>query len=137
MWSAVDGYCYWARKIGSFTIEFMKLHGGDTLGLGGSDEIVTRQYPLEMFNLGLMGIDDNMKIYLCLVFSEGMASPPETDEARVAVYDTLFQLDTEFVLPSSPNRYDWAMSPFMRHDGNVYEFRCLDNGMHIYRWVRE
>jgi len=130
MWLAVDGYCYWARKIGSFTIEFMKHQGGDTLGIGGWEEIVTRQYPLEMFNLGLLGVDDNMKIYLCITF-------PETDEAWVAVYDTLFQLDTEFVLPSSPNRYDWAMSPFMRHDGNVYEFRCLDDGMHIYRWVRE
>jgi hypothetical protein len=129
-WLAVDGNCYWVRKIGSSTIEFKKYGDRDSVGEVGWEEIVTQQYPLEMIDLGLMGIDDNMKLYLCIVF-------PETDEARVAVYDTLFQLDTEFVLPSSPNRYDWAMSPFMRHDGNVYEFRCLDDGMHIYRWVRE
>ena len=130
MWSAVDGYCYWARKIGSFTIEFMKLHGGDTLGLGGSDEIVTRQYPLEMVNLGLLGVDDNMNLFLTIQTAQDLV-------LRVAVYDTLFQLQTEFILPSPDNRYDWGLGPFMRHDGNVYEFRCTDDGMHIHRWVRE
>jgi hypothetical protein len=129
-WLASDGNCYTVRKIDSLTIEFKKYGDCDSLGMAGWRDIQTRQYPLEMINLGLMGVDDNMKIYLCLVF-------PETDEARVAVYDTLYQLETEIVLPSSPNRYDWAMSPFMRHDGNVYEFRCTDDGMHIYRWVRE
>ena len=129
-WLAADGNCYWVRKIGTSTIEFKKYGDRDSLGEVGWEQIVTQQYPLEIFNLGLSGVDDNMKIYLWIAF-------PETDEARVAVYDTLFQLDTEFVLPSSPNRYDWAMSPFMRHDGNVYEFRCTDDGMHIYRWVRE
>jgi len=127
---AVDGNCYWVRKIGSSTIEFKKYGDRDTLGEVGWEQIVTQQYPLEMVNLGLLGVDDDMNIFVAIKTAQDL-------KLHVAVYDTLFQLQTEFILPSPDNRYDWRLGPFMRHDGNVYEFRCLDDGMHIYRWVRE
>jgi len=129
-WLAVDGNCYWVRKIGSSTIEFKKYGDRDSLGEVGWEEIVTRQYPLEMLSARLLGVDDDMNLFLTIQTAQDLV-------LRVAVYDTLFQLQTEFVRPSPNNRYDWGLGPFMRHDGNVYEFRCLDDGMHIYRWVRE
>jgi len=129
-WLAKDGICYTVRILDSLTIEFKKYGDCDSLGRAGWRDIQTRQYPLEMISAHLLGVDDDMNLFLTIQTAQDLV-------LRVAVYDTLFQLQTEFVRPSPDNRYDWGLGPFMRHDGNVYEFRCLDDGMHIYRWVRE
>ena len=130
MWLAVDGNCYWVRMTESSTIEFMKHGGGDTLGLDGWEEIETRQSPIEMFNASFLGVDDDMRLYVQIVALNAA-------EERILVYDTTYEIESQIVMPIPENRYEWHLIPFMRHDGNVYEFRCTDDGMHIYRWVRD
>jgi len=129
-WWAIDGNCYWVRKIGSSTIEFKKYGDRDSLGEVGWQEIITRQSPIEMFNASFLGVDDDLRLYVQIVALNG-------PEERILVYDTAYEIESQIILPIPENRYEWHLIPFMRHDGNVYEFRCLDNGMHIYRWVRE
>jgi len=55
----------------------------------------------------------------------------------IQVYDINYLLKDEFILPQVTNKYYLTLQPFLRSDGNVYEFRCLDDGLHVIRWSRK
>jgi len=45
----------------------------------------------------------------------------------------------EKIVPPAEDSYYWSATPkpFIMADGDIYEFRCLEDGMHIFRWRRE
>lgn len=43
------------------------------------------------------------------------------------------------IVPPAEDSYYWSATPkpFIMADGDIYEFRCLEDGMHVFRWSRE
>lgn len=55
----------------------------------------------------------------------------------VLVYNSKYEKVYEIIPPEYTNMYDWRMGYFVRPDGIVYEFRCLDDGLHVIKWSKQ
>lgn len=57
----------------------------------------------------------------------------------VRIYNTKYDIIDEFWFdPVKENRYLMRMeNPLFRHNGNIYEFRFLDDGLHVIRWSKQ
>ena len=132
-WYARDGYYYSGRTGGPSSIKLIKMADPDTAGRPASAD--TSYIPYEPGNLisgGLIGVDDSMRFYMEFLGSTSA-------EWGVRVYNENLDLVDEFrLLPRQENQYliDTPY-PFLRHDGNVYEFHCRDDGMHVFRWSKQ
>jgi hypothetical protein len=132
-WRAVDGYYYRGDSKDSSTIMLMRFENPDTLGIPLT--IDTLYIPFEPGNLvsaGLIGTDLEMNFYMKLRDSAH-------ENWGVRVYDQNLDMIDDFrLLEREDNKYLWDTPyPFLRDDGNLYEFHCRDDGMHIFRWSRE
>jgi hypothetical protein len=129
-WRARNGIHYRGKRKDSYTTFLIAAHAPDSTGKSSSEDTTLVNY--ESGNLvlsGLLGVDDNMNFYIeCLDSS--------STEWSVRVYDQGLKLLDEFTfLPRQQNIYLWdTKKPFFRPDGNVYEFHCRDDGMHVFRW---
>lgn len=132
-WYAADGYYYSGRTGGPSSIKLVKMTNPDTTGLPGWAD--TTYIPYEPGNLisgGLIGVDDSMTFYFDFLDST-------STQWGVRVYNSNLVLLDEFrLLPRRENQYLWDTPyPFLRHDGNIYEFHCRDDGMHVFRWSKQ
>ncbi len=131
-WRAGDGYYYHANLIETNTFRFVKYEAPSITGQASNlqETIKVVDVPAA-FDLHFLGVDDGMNLYV-------FETEQEEGKTRVLVFDTGFQLIDQIVFPDRGNRYLWYMNPFMRpSDGNIYEFRCLDDGLHVVRWSKQ
>ena len=132
-WRATDGIYYGAKKRDPDTFHLIRAYNPDSTGRPASQDTTLITYePGNLIYSGLLGVDDNMRFYVkCLDSS--------STEKSVRVYDQGLKLLDEFMfLPRQENIYLWdTRYPFFRHDGNVYEFHCRDDGMHVFRWSKK
>jgi len=132
-WYARDGYYYSGITGGPSSIKLIKMADPDTAGRPSWAD--TMHVPFESGNLisgGLIGVDDSMRFYIEYLDSS-------STQWGIRVYDQNLVLLDEFRrLPRQENHYliDTPY-PFLRHDGNIYEFHCRDDGMHVFRWSRQ
>jgi hypothetical protein len=52
-------------------------------------------------------------------------------------FDLEYTLLAKAVFPYAENKYDWFITPFVSRDGTIYEFRCLDDGLHVVKWTKQ
>ena len=81
-----------------------------------------------------MGIDLNDQFFIN--YTEDEVDIP----LGILVLNNQFEeVDRFELLPRPENQYLWYVhnSPFLRGDGNVYQFLCEDDGMHVIRWSKE
>jgi hypothetical protein len=131
-WRARDGYYYYIRLEDSTHVTFVKYSNPDNYGNSSDlqENRVSLSGPLAYYS-EFLGVDDDMNLYVFLV-------GPRKPDGRVLIFDTAFNLTGEISFPREENRYQWYMRPFMRpSDGNIYEFRCLDDGLHVIRWSKQ
>jgi hypothetical protein len=132
-WRAKDGHFYWGRPANLSSILLLRYANPDT---SGRPAVVDTFYiSFEFNNLesgGLIGVDDNINFYI-----DYRDSTRTHDGIRI--YDQNLQLIDEIqYLPRQENIYMWDTPyPFLRYDGNVYEFHCRDDGMHVFRWSKQ
>jgi len=132
-WRAKNGVYYFGMPADASTIKLFRYENPDTLGMPTS--IDSLYIPMEIENLqagGVVGVDDDMNLYIDYMDSTG-------SHHGIRVYDQNLELLDELeYLPREGNRYLWdTLNPFFRSDGTIYEFHCLDDGMHIFRWQSE
>jgi hypothetical protein len=132
-WRAPDGHFYSGNTASSSAIRLTRIADPDTAGIPAS--IDTLLIPFEPGNLimgGLIGVDDSMRFYI-------EHKDSSSTEWGVRVYGQNFTLLDEFrLLPREENRFlVYLPYPFLRNDGNVYEFHCRDDGMHVFRWSKK
>ena len=132
-WYAKDGIYYTAITKDPSTISFIRSYKPDSTGRPASED--TTFIPYEPGNLivnGFLGVDDSMRFYISCLDSSSA-------ERNIRVYDQDLKLLDEFrFLPLQGDIYLWqSPHPFLRHDGNVYEFHCRDDGMHVFRWSKK
>jgi hypothetical protein len=132
-WRARDGYTYLGMPASTSQIYLFRYADPDTSGWAA---VVDTSYISFQFNNlesgGVLGVDDNLNIYISYSDSTGA-------NKGIRVYDQKLILTDEFqYLPRQENIYLWdTRHPFFRPDGNVYEFHCRDDGMHVFRWSKK
>jgi hypothetical protein len=132
-WRACDGYFYWGRPANNSQIYLFRIFDPDSSGRPAA--VDTSYISFEFNDLesgGVLGVDDNLNIYISFSDTTGT-------NKGVRVYDQSLKLVDQFqFLPRQQNIYLWdTRHPFFRPDGNVYEFHCRDDGMHVFRWSRK
>ena len=132
-WLARDGYYYWGKPANSSSIMLLRFANPDTSGR--PETIDTLYISFEFNNLesgGLIGVDDSLHFYI------GYRDSTRAHDG-IRIYDQNLQLIDEIqYLPRQENIYMWDTPyPFLRYDGNVYEFHCRDDGMHVFRWSKQ
>ena len=76
-----------------------------------------------------LGIDKNMFLYL--LFEDNNFNK------RIRTYTINYVLVDEIHLPKFASKYFLSIWPFLRSDGTIYEFRDLEDGLHVIRWSRQ
>jgi len=132
-WRAADGYYYQSKKVNSSSFYIFKYSNPDTVGsFIASDTLVIN---FEFNNLeagGLYCLDDSMNFYV-----DYKDSSEVHDGLRIYDQNMTLLNDIQY-LPRQENRYLWDTPyPFIRGDGNIYEFHCRDDGMHVFRWSKQ
>ncbi len=130
-WLALDGYYYYANLENS-SIRFIKYRDPDIHEVPANlDENFVSITGGSENSLSFIGVDDSMQIY---IFLKGI----DPADRKLQIYNLSYNLISEIVFPQPPNKYMWYMKPYMRpSDGNIYEFRVLDDGLHVIRWSKQ
>lgn len=132
-WRARDGYYYMSKRANSSSFYIFRYTNPDTAGHFDANDTLIINF--EFNNLeagGLYMLDDSLNFYIDYKDSSGVHD-------GIRVYDhTLKLIDEIQYLPRQENRYLWDTPyPFIRNDGNIYEFHCRDDGLHVFRWSKQ
>jgi len=131
---ARDGNYYDAIKVPIAKVKFIKFANATISG--EADSLETKLIPMtdNITGCKFIGVDDSMHIILNIFHEDSV----RIDEG-IQIYNTNYDLLSEFWFdPIQQNRFLVKMDgPFLRHDGNIYEFRCLDDGLHVVKWERK
>ncbi len=129
-WRAGNGIYYQTERKDSSTIGIIRAYDPNPGGRPASEDTTYIPYePGNLISTSILGVDDIMRFYISCLDSSSV-------EKNVRVYDQDLKLLDEFrLVPKQGDTYLWQSPlPFLRHDGNVYEFHCRDDGMHVFRW---
>jgi len=86
------------------------------------------RYPHECADVFQVDLEDN--IYIRLYYDKDLP-------VDIVVLDSTFkEIDRIELIPPS-QLMGLGARPFIRPDGTIYEFRDLDDGLHVIRWSRE
>jgi len=56
---------------------------------------------------------------------------------EIRIFDLQFK-EVAFIELSHPVLpYKHTIKPFVAHDNSIYEFRCLDDGLHVIKWIKQ
>ncbi len=129
MWPVSEEY-YYARHVDSTRLRFYKCIHPDT------DEVFeyvdTNSISLDslIFGSSFLGVDDSLYQYV-------MVGWGSKNRPSVLIYDMKYQLAYKIIPPIYSNKYFRRMGYCVRPDGTVYEFRCLDDGLHVIKWSKQ
>ncbi len=131
-WLAKDGNCYYASLAEGNRLRIIQYRNPDISGAVKSfQEYFIQLTGPDMIYDHFLGVDDRLNIYALL-------RSVDEPKSEILMADTSFIIVDQIAIPRVENKYRCAMDPFMRpSDGNIYEFRCLDDGLHVIRWKRE
>jgi hypothetical protein len=133
-YKARDGYYYYAYPTRDDQIKFSKFRNASITGK--PDSLYEKIIPMDssMKSCEFLGVDDSMNIFLKVYKVTSNRA-----ESGVRIYNTKYEVIDEFWFdPAKENRYLMRInSPSFRRDGSIYEFRCLDDGLHVIRWSRK
>ena len=128
---ANNGSFYAAIIEDSVTIKFNKFENPDSAGHAES-----RQYTNVSFS--------SEAIYSCKIMNGGDGDHLFVEARRmdyityeVWVFDMNYVRLDRIILPSASTQYDWRVPPFVWINGSVYEFRVMDDGLHVIKWTKE
>jgi hypothetical protein len=131
-WRAKDGYYYTSFERDSSIIIVKKLENPtQDCDATTVDENTIEYYGPFIAYTAFLGVDDEMRLYLFVIEYD-----PES--WKILIIDDALNQISELIIPVTVNIYSRHLDPFMRpKDGNIYEFRCLDDGLHVVRWSKE
>ena len=129
-WRARDGYYYYCRYVDSTSLHFYKYSDPDTNGIPPSLDTTTVPLETPVFGSSFLGVDDDLYLYVLV----GWGTP---ERPSILIYNMQYEQVNQIIPPEYNNKYLVRMGYCVRPDGNVYEFRCLDDGLHVIKWSKE
>jgi hypothetical protein len=52
-------------------------------------------------------------------------------------FDLEYNLVDKLIIPNPCEKYDFTLDPFVDRQGLIYEFRVLEDGLHVIRWTKK
>ncbi len=126
---ALDGYYYNAGFEDSTTIRLIRYSNPGLSGYASDLQETFISYLPSMLSCGLLGVDDQMRLFLSIFDSEL--------RTRIRVYNTSYELVDELVFPAASNKYYRFTGSLLRSDGSIFELRYMDDGLHIVKWLEQ
>jgi len=126
---AIDGRYYNAGFEDSTMIRFIRYSNPGLDGYGSDlQETFVPFFPYYL-SCGLLGVDDNMRVFLSLFDSES--------RSRIRIYSASYELLDELVFSAAINKYSRFTGCHLRNDGTIFELRYMDDGLHIIKWTEQ
>jgi hypothetical protein len=60
-----------------------------------------------------------------------------------SISELIYELDLDYnivdklIIPNSCKKYDFTIDPFVDRQGRIYEFRVVEDGLHVIRWTKQ
>ncbi len=130
---ASNGSYYSVWKLDSLRLRFNKYENPDTAGVAATRLFTKVSLPgMHIYTAEILNGGDGRNIY-AYVLNE----TDSTSFQEIWIFDFNYRILDKIKLPLVSNKYDWFIRPFVSRDGTIYEFRCLDDGLHVVKWVKQ
>lgn len=128
---ASNGSFYTARKKTANSLEFKRFENPDSTGLAESRQLTEVPVAVDtLVGAGLLNGGDGQSLYVIM-------SVNEYHNYEIWQFDLSYNFMDKLVLPVEEAYQGLRILPFVRRDGNIYEFRFREDGFHVVRWSRE
>ncbi len=122
-------YSVWSYSL--HTIEFVKYQNPDTSGNTELKEYTVMEYPQEtILGAAIYPGGDGRRIYVAVI-------PDTTGGGEIWELDLSYNILEKFTHNVWSGDEIWGLAPFIHPNGNIYRFRCLDDGLHVIRWAKQ
>jgi hypothetical protein len=128
-WLAKDGNYYYACYIDTISLRFYKYSNPDSSGIPEVLDTTIISVTSPVFGSDFLGVDDSLYLYVLV----GLGSE---DRPSVLVYNSKYEQVYQIIPQEYTNKYQWRMGYWLHPNGDVYEFRCLDDGLHVIKWSK-
>jgi hypothetical protein len=128
---ANDGSYYTVSKKTATSLEFKRYENPDNTGLAESRKLT--EVPIEVDTLigaDLINGGDGNSLYIMLLINEFFYF-------EIWQFDLDYNVVDKLALTNEEAYGDLRITPFIRSDGNIYEFLFRDDGLHVIRWCKE
>jgi hypothetical protein len=130
---ASNGSYYSVRALYPSTLVFNKYENPDTAGVAATRQFTEVEFPDDSISASEIlngGGGNNLYVYIRKLVVDYFTF-------EVWEFDLEYNLLAKAIFPPAENKYDWFITPFVSRDGSIYEFRCLDDGVHVVKWTKE
>ncbi len=128
---AANGSFYTAYKKTASSLEFKRFENPDSTTLAESRELT--EVPVTVDTLvaaGLLNGGDGQGLYVIINVND-------YNTFQIWQFDLSYNFMDKLVLPVEEAYQGLRILPFVRRDGNIYEFRFREDGFHVIRWSKE
>ena len=128
---AANGSFYSAKAVSPQKIKFNKFENPDSYGVAETRLFSEIQFPADSFHTAIIldGGDGN-RLFTFL-------SVQRPDGYEVWELDLSYNRLDRISIQLRQNKYLWGVNPFIALDNTIYEFRCLDDGLHVIKWTKQ
>jgi len=134
---AMNGSFYAAKaftldaKTPTDSIKFNKYESPDSTGVAHSRELKTIIYPsMNLYSASLLNALDGSFLY-------NFVCVDDYSSFEVWVHDLDYEVKFRIELEAVDEDLGWFIPPFVSSDGSIYEFRSLNDGLHVVKWTKE
>ncbi len=130
---ANDNKYYAALESPPTSIQFLKSTDPDSTGRPVMHEFKNIDYiPDTIEYATILSGGDGSKLFILVAT---LLNEQYTNQ--IWVYDLEYNLLATASFPQYESKYDRYLDPFVACDNSIYEFRCLDDGLHVIKWTKQ
>jgi len=112
-------------------IEFVKYQNPDTSGNTVLTEYSKKAFPQENIHAAAVYPGgDGSKICVAVI-------PDTTGGGEIWEFDLSLNVIDKFAHNVWLDDEVWGLAPFIHPNGNIYRFRCLEDGVHVIKWTKQ
>jgi hypothetical protein len=128
---ASNGSFYTAYKKTASSLEFKRFENPDSTTLAESRELTEIPVAVDtLVGAGLLNGGDGNSLYVIMNIND-------YNTYEIWQFDLDYNFIDSLALPVEEPYQDLRIFPFIRRDGNIYEFRFREDGFHVVRWSKE
>ena len=128
---AINGSFYSAKATSSQTIKFNKYENPDFYGVAETRLFSEIQFPPDSFHTAIILDGGNGSRLFAFL------SVDRPDGYQIWELDLSYNRLDKMEIRLRQNKYLWGVNPFVATDNTIYEFRCLDDGLHVIKWTKK
>jgi hypothetical protein len=122
-------YTVWSYSLHS--IKFNKYQNPDTGGKAETRQFTEVEFPDDtIYAAGVLPGGDGSKIYV-------VVTPDTTGGGEIWELDLEYNVLDKLICTIRSENDVWGITSFIHTNGNIYRFRCLEDGVHVIKWMKQ